>query len=169
MKKRYWILAAVLAVLVILPFLAPDQENTDTVRFYYARKSYGFGEKSGTIGYEDRNVGRRSKDVTYLLALYLEGPLSPDLKIPFPGNNIDQVQTMELEDGVATITLADLGVGMTDSQFCLSCAALSKTCIQLTDAVTVKISSGERSVTMDLHNILLFDDSASVERNDQED
>ena len=169
MKKRFWIPAVILGALLLLVILAPKNENKDTVTFYYARQDYKFGSPDGTIGFEERSVGRRNKDYSYLLTLYLEGPLSPNLKTPFPGKNIEQVQTVDLEDGVATITLADLGVGMTDSQFCLSCAALSKTCIALTDAHTVKISSGERSVTMTLQNLLLYDDSASVERIDQEE
>ena len=163
MKKRYWIptLVILCGILLLILFL-PRAEQQDRVTFYYARKDFAYGQNPGVMTPEYRTVGRRTRDYPYLLALYLEGPLDPDLAIPFRDNRSDQVQTVEVEDDVVTITLADLGVGMTDSQFALSCACLSRTCLELTGARQVNITSGERSVSMTKENLLFYDISASA-------
>ena len=163
MKKRYWIAGfAALLLLGLMVVFLPRQEKADHVTFYYAQKNFAYGHDCGVMAPEYRAVGRRSNDYPDLLALYLEGPLDPALAIPFRDNRSDQVQTVVVEDDVVNITLADLGVGMTDSQFTLSCACLSRTCLEITGASRVNITSGERSVSMTRENMLLRDDSAST-------
>ena len=162
MKKK-WILgaAAILALLALFWFL-PKGGDTDRVNFYYPRKNYAYGTPEGAIGWEARDVGHRKRNLPYLLAIYLEGPFHPDLEAPFPGPNRRQVQTLTQSRDQVTITLADLGVGLTDSQFNLSCACIAKTALELTDVQRVKITSGERSVVMTRENLLLFDESTSA-------
>lgn len=157
--KRF-LLPAILVLAAVLILLGlPLEESSDSVTFYYARKDYAYAKDSGAFGSETREVGRRKTDLTYLLALYLDGPMDQNLKTPFPGNNIQEVQTLTIDQGTVTITLADMGVGMRDSEFTLSCACLSKTCLEISDAQKVKITSGERSVTMTRDNLIFFDES----------
>ena len=169
MKKKLGSLLAAVLALVLVALALPHQESQGRVNFYYERTHYQYGSPDGVFGTEVREVGQRSNDYLYLLALYLDGPLDPNLKLPFPGKKTDQVQTLTMEDGVVTIVLADQYGSMTDSEFNLSCACLAKTCLELTQAEKVKIISGDRTVNMTEKNLLLFDASTSVETENTEE
>ena len=169
MKKNGVIALIVAAAILGLLWLAPSQETADRVTFYYAKSEFGYGSGQGTIGYEVRDVGRKKSDLTYMLALYLQGPMDSNLSMPFPGNNIDQVKTVSRVKDHVFITLADLGVGMTDSRFNLSCACLTKTCLSITDAKKVTITSGDREVTMTADNLITFDESTAMSNQDLEE
>ena len=169
MKKTFLILLAAAAAVLGLLCLIPRGEDTNLVTFYYARNDYLYGEREGTVGWEVRDVGRKKEDLTYLLALYLEGPFDSKLKKPFPGKSIDHVQTLTWTGNSVYITLADMGVGMTDSQFNLSCACLTRTCLELTGAQRVRITSGDRSVMMTEDSLLLYDESTMMEKQNTEE
>ena len=168
MKKKFWILACILAAAILAVLCLPSQESSDSVVFYYPRKNFAYGADRGAIGSEDREVGHRAEDFPYLLALYLEGPMDPNLRHPFPGKTISQVQTMEIQGDKVTITLSDLGVGMRDSEFSLACACLARTCLEITGAEQVRITSGDRTVNMTMNNLLLEDESVLVQEATEE-
>ena len=169
MKRFLIILAAILAIILGAAFLTPFREIQDHVTFYYAQSDFSYASPEGVIGAEIREVNGRCDDLPYLLALYLEGPLAPSLTSPFPGKGTTQILELERKDQVIEVKLSNLDVTMTDSQFSLACACLTKTCLGLTDAQAVKINSGSRCVTMDHHNLMVFDESASVQLPQQED
>lgn len=161
--KRYLIIPAVILALVLCAVLViPYGEIQDYVTFYYPQTDFSYGSPEGVIGSEMRELNGRVSDLPYLLALYLEGPLSPSLKSPFPSQGTTQILELTQTDRVIQIALSNLDVSMTDSQFSLACACLTKTCLELTEARAVKITSGSRSVTMSQDNLLIFDESASV-------
>lgn len=168
MKRFFIILAVILAMAVCAVFLIPFGEIQDHVVFYYAQTDFSYGVPDGVIGTEFREVNGRSDDLPYLLALYLEGPLNVSLTSPFPSKKA-QILELSLTDQLIKIQLSDLDTTMTDSRFSLACACLSKTCLGLTDAQAVQITSGSRSVKMDRNNLLLFDESVSVELPHQEE
>lgn len=169
MKRFFIILAVVLAVVLGAVFLIPFGEIQDHVTFYYVQTDFSYGSPDGVIGAEIREVNGRSGDLPYLLALYLEGHLTPSLTSPFPSKGTTQILELDRKEQVIEIKLSNLDVTMTDSQFSLACACLTKTCLGLTDAQAVQITSGSRCVTMDRNNLLVFDESASVQLPQQEE
>ena len=56
-----------------------------------------------------------------------------------------------------TIEISNTSALLTDSEFSLACACLSMTCMELTNAENVTITSGSRSLTLSRDNLLLND------------
>ena len=150
----------VVVLLIAAPF--PYERIQDPVVFYYPRSTYSYGHDDGVIGSELRDVGGKKNDLGYMLALYLEGPLEQDLVAPFPGKSLTRILTMKQAGNSLVILLSDLSDSMTDGEFSLACACLTKTCLEMTNVQAVQITSGERSVRMTPANVLVFDESASV-------
>ena len=55
------------------------------------------------------------------------------------------------------IELSDLGDSLTDSEFSLAAACLSKTCMLYTGSSDITIKSGVRIITMNADNMILLD------------
>lgn len=126
----------------------------DPVTFYYV--SNDFQETlTDVITSELREASGHTNDLSYLMALYLMGPVEEDNRSPIPrGTRIYVVQN---DASGVVLKLSDTPIRMTDAQFSLACACLSLTCLELTDADTITISNENRSVTMTADTILLFD------------
>ena len=139
---------------------------SDPVTFYYVRKEYQ-EDMTDIIASEEREAAGHRDDLSYLLQLYLMGPSDAELVSPlFTGTRILSV---EYADGIINLELSDTSKTMTDTEFSLACACLTLTCMDLTDASEVNIISGNRSVTMDQSNLMLFDnvtDTESTEENE---
>ena len=155
------LLCLVLALCLILPGCAVSKERLrEPVTFYYPRRQYQYGAEDGVISSEQREAAGHRDDLSYLLALYLIGPSDEALVSPLPwGTRI--LKTTQKGTAV-TLKLTDTALTMTDTEFSLACACLTMTCLSVTDAQTVKITSGSRSVTMSRDNLTLFDDSTTA-------
>ena len=169
LKKFLIILACVLAVALIIFLTIPYEHTVDSVTFYYVKNSFSPGTPEGVIGAEQREVGGHEGDLDYLLALYLGGPMDAGLTSPFPGPSATRILTLKQDGPSLTIQLSDLSNSMTDSEFSLACACLTKTCMGLTEARTVRITSGDRSVKMNADNLVFFDESSSVFKSETEE
>lgn len=131
------------------------------VTFYYLRSEYAYGSTQSVIGQEEREASGHRGDLRYLIALYLMGPSDEDLRSPLPpGTNILSVAKA---DGIVTLTLSELPATMTDADFSLACACLTKTCLELTEADSVTIVSGNRSVSMSPDKLMFIDSSEPKE------
>ena len=134
-----------------------SSHSLEPVSFYYCRKSdaYQYFQEDGVIAAEDRDLTGHTSDLRYLTALYLAGPLEEGLVCPFPRNT--RILEANAENTAIQIELSDFGNSMTDSEFSLAAACLSKTYMEHfgTDKVTIK--SGARTITMSEKNIILFD------------
>ena len=162
-RKFFTIFCCVLLAVILLTALSLPQGKRDgQVTFYYPAEEYSYGSPQGVMGSEAREVGSHQTDLTYLLDLYLQGPISQNLAPAFPSSAITKVQSVKMAGSSLVITLSDLDSAMSEGQFSLACACLTKTCLGFTNARAVQIHSGERSVRMTPSNLVLFDESTSV-------
>lgn len=151
------ILSALLALFLLLSLCACDTDQEGTTRFYYQRTNfqYGSGTEDGVIAPEKRNITGHGEDLSYLVSLYLAGPLDEELVSPFPKD----VRTLRAEQIVSRVyvELSDVGTELSDAQFSLACACLSLTLLDLTNAYEVTIVSGERSLSLTRDQLTLAD------------
>ena len=61
-----------------------------------------------------------------------------------------------------TLYLSDTAATMDDMEYSLACTCLSLTCLDLTDAASVTITSGNRSITMNRNTLTLFDGNTAA-------
>ena len=154
-------LCLVLALCLILPGCAVSKERLrEPVTFYYPRRQYQYGAEDGVISSEQREAAGHRDDLSYLLALYLIGPSDEALVSPLPWGT--RILKTTQNGTTVTLKLSDTTPAMTDTEFSLACACLTLTCLSVTDAQAVKITSGSRSVTMSRDNLTLFDDSTTA-------
>ena len=147
----------------------------DTVTFYYVRTYSGSGTydayfDEGVIGSETREASGHWQDLSYLLAMYLQGPLDPELESPFPiGCKVTQIHQ---EDGNLTLAISRMITVKNDMDLTLACACLAKTCLELEGVDTVQIESHgldgkllfTRTFTRDN---LLLEDAQPIETTEQ--
>lgn len=126
----------------------------EPVTFYYIREAYET-DMSDLIGSELREASGHRDDLSYLMALYLMGPADEELRSPLPAGT--RIHFAELQNNTVILQLSDLPESMTDVQFTLACGCLTLTCLEITDAESVTIMSGDRSVTLDKDTLLLQD------------
>ena len=107
---------------------------------------------------EEREASGHIGDLSYLLALYLMGPVSDDLVSPLPSHT--QILSIVQSGDQLTIKLSDLDHTLSDIDFSLAGACLTMTCLDNFTASKITVSSGTRSVTMDRDSLALFDSSA---------
>lgn len=132
----------------------------EPVTFYYLRAEYQYGSDSGVIGSEEREASGHRENLSYLLALYLMGPSGEDLVSPIPRGI--RFLSVEQTDTLITLNLSDTASVLTDADYSLACACLTLTCLDLTEAETVTVNSGTRSVTMTWDNLILYDSSMTA-------
>ena len=98
--------------------------------------------------------------MSYLLALYLIGPTDESLYAPLPRGV--RFLKADQQDDTVTLELTDTTQSMTEAEFTLACACLTMTCLSITDAQSVTILSGSRTVTMSRDNLTLYDNSTEA-------
>ncbi len=126
----------------------------EPVTFYYIRANYR-EDLTSMIAAEEREASGHRKDLSYLMALYLMGPVSEQLSIPLPAGTRIYVDTSSSDSVI--LNLSDTEKTMTDAQFSLACVCLAQTCMEITDTQEVTINSGNRSATLTPDNIVLSD------------
>lgn len=124
----------------------------EPVTFYYVRTNYQYFETDGIIVSEEREASGHRDDLNYLLALYLMGPSGEDMTSPLP-KNTRLFLADQAEDRIYLL-ISSLDSSLSDAEFSLACACLTLTCLDITDAQSVTITSGNRSVTMSRDTIL---------------
>lgn len=153
--KRNVCIALLLCVLFSLSACANEKDST---AFYYrrARFAYGTAAEDSVISSEKRNITGHSDELSYLISLYLAGPLGESLVAPFP-QDIRLLRAYQ-SNSLLYIELSDVGDEFGSAQYSLACACLSLTCMEFTTAQEVNVVSGDRSVTMSREDLMLFDD-----------
>ena len=148
------LLCLILLFCLLLSGCSGYSAANDSVSFYYVRTEYR-EDMTTLIAPEKRDAAGHTSDLSYLLALYLIGPSTEELTSPIPRDT--ELLSVSQQDDAIAIRLSDTEKTMTDPQFALSCACLSMTCLDLTDAQTITITSGTRSITMTRDNFALID------------
>ena len=170
MKKR--ILSILLVLLTLSAAGCRKEPEVSSLCFYYPRKEMTYTMEESVIAPDYRS------DLTYqsaklLLSVYLQGPLDPELRNPFPeGVTVVSVYT---HGNVTYITLSEEFAQLTGVPLILACTSLGKTCMGLlsTEATTIRCESqlldGKRSITIDENNVI-FNDTlpGEIETTEQE-
>lgn len=137
---------------LILPFTGCRQEEeTKTVDFYYLRQkdSFVYGADDGVIARESRDCSGHTSDIRYLLTLYLQGPVSEDLRSPFPSGCV--LENIKYDRGMMTLVISGPLSNLEGLNKSLVCVCLAKTCFSLTQAQSVQIqvrTSTDKTVTL---------------------
>ena len=108
---------------------------------------------------EEREASGHTDDLSYLLALYLMGPVSEECRSPLPSGTT--VESIVYNANALTIELSDLDKTLSDAEFSLAGACLTMTCLDIVPARNVTVISGTRSVTMNQDSLSLFDSSGA--------
>lgn len=132
----------------------------DPVTFYYPRREYRYGTADGVIAPEQREASGHREDLDYLLALYLIGPTNEALYSPI-SRGVGFLKIGQ-QDAAVTLELTDTTQSMTEAEFTLACACLTMTCLSITDAQSVTVVSGSRTVSMSRDNLTLYDNNTEA-------
>lgn len=160
--KRFACLLLILSVLLSGCQILGNRIK-EPVTFYYVSSEYQ-DDLSTAITSEEREASGHRKDLSYLMALYLMGPVSENLVSPIPPGT--RIFVEENNSYNVKLKLSDTERSMTDAEFSLASACLSLTCLELTGTGMVTITSGNRSVTMTAENLILSDSSTTLTTED---
>lgn len=158
MRRAFCLILAV--CLLISGCSLSGERMREPVTFYYPRRVYQYGVEDGVIAAEQREASGHRNDLSYLLALYLIGPTDESLYAPLPRGV--RFLKADQQDDTVTLELTDTTQSMTEAEFTLACACLTMTCLSITDAQSVTILSGSRTVTMSRDNLTLYDNSTEA-------
>lgn len=127
----------------------------DPVTFYYIRSQTQYFDDNAVIVSEEREASGHKGDLSYLLAIYLMGPIQEDRLSPLPpGTKLYNVSTGQEE---IEIRLSDLDDVLSDAEYALAGSCLAKTCFGLAEIDRVVVVSGERTVVLNRDSIYEFD------------
>lgn len=141
-----------------------DRDNfQQPVIFYYTHPEelISFNSEEGVVSSEMREGKNYTNDLQGLLDLYLCGPVSDELRSPFPAGV--NVQTMVPEGNTLQITLSPEFAKLTGLDLTIACACLSMTVLELTEYEAVRIDAADalldesNSITMTWDSLLRLD------------
>ena len=159
--KKILILLLVLSITMGLLGCVFSSNIIEPVEFYYQTNSSPDSIPQQVIGSEVREATGHRNDLNYLLSLYLQGPLDPDLKSPFPPGC--RLLSITWNGDTLVLTLNSTITSLDHMQRTIAGACIAKTCLSLTDIaqVQVKAAAPEQSDSMDMiitsDNLLLED------------
>lgn len=155
MKK--WISIILCCVLFFTGCSFHSSSLKEPVSFYYPRNSYVYQTENAVMAPEAREALGHTQDLSYLINLYLAGPLSENLHSPFPADT--KLIAITRHNKTLSIELTDSSRSLSDAQFSLACACFARTCIELSESHTVVITSGSRTLSTSMEELLLVDSS----------
>ena len=169
--KRMICLLLSLSLLLGLPACAHHVDAPkEPVRFYYPRHidHFQYSDPDGVITHELRESAGYTERYTYLLNLYLRGPVTQELQDPFPVGT--SVLSLELDPSSAELILTDSFAQLSGMDLTVACACLTLTVHGLTGAETLTITTQNRKlepdgkIVMKLSDILFMDNSTEAVR-----
>ena len=131
----------------------------EPVTFYYVKSNYQ-RELTNAFLSEQREASGHRDDLSYLMALYLMGPIDENLTSPIPAGTRIYIQESNAYN--VKLKLSDTEKTLSDAEFSVASACLAMTCLELTGTQTVTVSSGSRSVTMTSGNLELTDTNMAI-------
>lgn len=144
-----------ICILLILFIFLCGCGKEDEVVFYYRQADDLSDTGNSLLSSEVRTVTGYTENLPFLVSLYLSGPMDQDLVLPFPeGTKVISI-TSDTPD--ITIQLHELPGTLSDSEYALASVCLGMTVLELTEAETVTVICGSRSVTVD-PSLLVFSD-----------
>jgi hypothetical protein len=164
MKKILRIALVILCLISLCGCQRSKQPVDDQIVFYYPRLNLNYGQEDAVISSELRDIENRANDISYVIRLYLNGPVSDELYSPFYSDTT--LFGAERVDNTLYITLGGKEINQKSQlQFTIACACLAKTCFSLTDVSEIHINtlirenSGLSAIVFDNENLILWDDA----------
>jgi hypothetical protein len=160
MKK--WISLLLIGAVLLCGCTQRKPELQKPVSFYYLPAEYTFGVTDCIILPELRE-GSGIDDLKEMLALYLNGPVDPAFHSPFPVGT--KLLELEQTDDTLHLTLSDSFASLQGHRLTLACAAITKTCLELTSCVNIQIRAetaaldGQKFIEMNASSLLLLDNA----------
>ena len=135
-------------------------QKSEQILFYYPRTEIRYGVSDGVIAVEERDIEDGSTDLSFLLKLYLEGPVSQELRSPFPRGTA--LEDLTLDESTIIITLSEPFGMLENLEYIIACACVASTCFGLTDAEAVTIFAGQTEMTLTRNNLSLTDQTTAT-------
>ena len=154
MKKTFCLF---LAMLLLLGTCGCRQ--TDEIHFYYPRVDVRYDISDGVITYESRDISRDSVDLSYMLKLYLEGPISQELYSPFPQGTA--LESISYAGKQLFILMNESYATLDNVDYTIACICIASTCFALTDAASVTIKTTYTSITL-TPDMMVLDDTVTA-------
>lgn len=164
--KRALCLLLCLCLAALCSCSASSSGSGEPVFFYYRRAEFQYHSTENVIVSEQREISGQGRDLNYLVALYLVGPLDDSLVSPFPKGT--KLIGLEKSGGELVLTLSDAANTLSDSAFSLACSCLALTCSSFSDAEKVTIVCAERTMTVTPDNLVLSDDITGLPETTEE-
>ena len=161
MKYICLIFSAVL-LFSILCGSANEQQNGNSVTFYYCATEAEFGSEMGLFAAEERYVSYNPGEYEALIQEYLNGAISADCVSPFPGGTT--LVDYSLSDNAAAIVLSPHMGLQSQADVITCCACLCKTLFTLSDLEAIFISvdgdqiNGENELVFHRDSFIIYDD-----------
>ena len=169
--KRTICLLLFLSLLLCLPACAHHVDAPkEPVQFYYPRYTdqFQYSAPDGVITHELREAAGYSDRYSYLLNLYLRGPVSQGLRDPYPvGTSVISLETVA---DSAELILTDSFAQLSGMELTVACACLTLTVHSLTGTETLTITTQNKKlepdgkIVMKLSDILFMDNSTEAVR-----
>lgn len=161
MKKQ---LSLLLILALLLSLLGCNSESYDDPgHFYYKRTQSLFEGSEGIIAPEVREMKDLRGNTERILQTYLQGPQSDDLESPIPRDT--EILEWKMIHSSLHINFSSSFAQLSGVDLTIACACIAKTCMELTDAKTVRIRAdgvllnGSTYVVINEENLKLEDDS----------
>ena len=164
--KRVLSLVLILAALLSLSACLREDDQPEGMAFYYcaARSDYNVGSTALTAEYR---TDVAEDPLQQALERYLDGPVSAELRSPFP----EELKLMSAyrEGSTVYLTFSRELTDLSGLELTMACGCLTLTTLALTGAQQVEIRSvsglldGQRAITMDKNTLLLMDTAAEGE------
>ena len=154
MRKALCLLLALLLLLAVC-----GCKNNDNICFFYPRSEIHYDIPDGVIAPEIRDLRRSDFDLSYLLKLYLEGPVSQELYSPFPAGTA--LESLSYAGGQLFIALSEPFAALENLDYTIACVCIASTCFALTDADAVTVKTQHTSITLTPDQLVLEDTAAA--------
>lgn len=125
------ILSLLILLCLLFTFAACSREE-NPVRFYYLRNEVRFESKEGVVVAEDRESLSRDNSLSYLLSLYLEGPIDPELSLPLPEGT--KIQNILVDEDTLILIMSREFTQLSGMDLTLVSTCIASTCFDLTNA-----------------------------------
>lgn len=156
---------SLLLVLSFCLFASGCQQESEPVKkpvtFYYCRTEFDHGSDDSVILCETRESAGFEGNLIDLLNLYLQGPISDNLRQTFPTGT--KLKEYRVEGNTAVLTVTNQLSLASGIDLTVACACLAKTVMDLTGLQDVKIQAqtvnlgNNAYIIMDQETILLLD------------
>lgn len=155
MKWIYRFVLSLFLVSLLIPLTGCERVSAKGAALYYIRAEYQYDDTQPVIVPEQRDLFGHEGDPAYVLRQYTAGPTTQGLVSPFPSGS--RFTELEIADATAFVTVSGEALSLNDSKFSLAAACLALTLGQDGSISALTLRCEERSVTVTLDSLLLYE------------